>query len=149
MLRNLTIRLGKGDAIDEQSLDMLKALLISWNADDPDQSVYLQLYHECAFTRQACVDLLRKMGQVLEGWLQSSLVPSGADGEARGQHRKPLVVLIFHDQEVWKSWWWMHIKKCFPTFAKSKRIKITYLHRECCRNKIGRASCRERVCLYV
>ena len=131
MLRKLMIYLRPEVATDEQSLGMLKALLILWNVDDSEQSVYLRASYEQAFTRQAYADLLRKMGQVLEGWLQSSLVLSGADGEASEQRTEHRICVVLHDGESCKDWWGRHIMECFPTFARSHGLRMDYQPREC------------------
>ena len=133
MLQTLILILQQESATDEQPLDMLKGLLSSWDADVPQQDVYLFSEHK-RFTRRAYTGVLLKMGQVLEGWLGGSLSPSRAGGEVSEQHPKRQVGVVLRDREVWKVWWRAHIRKCFPTFAKSKRLKIAYLPRECCRN---------------
>ena len=107
MLQKLMIHLGTEITTDEQSLDMLEAILSSWDADVSQQDIFLFPFAQKDFTRQAYADLLRKMGQVLEGWLQGFRV-----------------CVRLYDREVWKAWWRTHIKECFPTFAKSRRLHI-------------------------
>ena len=131
MLRGLNFYLEPTFAADEQSLDMLKTILSSWDPDVPVQNAYLTPAWEEAFTRQAYADLLRRMGQVLEGWLQGFLYPSEADGEASQRNTKRRVCVRLYDREVWKAWWGTHLKECFPTFAKSRRLHIHYFPREC------------------
>ena len=131
MLQKLMIHLGTEIATDEQSLDMLEALLSSWDADVSQQDIFLFPFVQEDFTRPAYADLLRKMGQVLEGWLQGFLYLSEADGEASQRHTKRRVCVRLYDWEVWKAWWRTHIKECFPTFAKSRRLHIHYFPREC------------------
>ena len=131
MLRGLNFYLEPTFAADEQSLDMLKTILRSWDPDVPVQNAYLTPAWEEAFTRQAYADLLRKTGQVLESWLHGSLFPTGAHGEASRRHRKRRVRVVIYDREVWKDWWGTHIKKCFPTFAKSRGLRIKHRPREC------------------
>ena len=131
MLQKLMIHLGTEIATDEQSLDMLEALLSSWDADISRQDIFLFPFAQKDFTRQAYADLLRKMGQVLEGWLQGFLYPSEADGEASQRHTKRRVCVRLYDWEVWKAWWRTHIKECFPTFAKSDGLYFNYKTREC------------------
>ena len=136
MLQELKIYLGTKIATDEQSLDMLEAILGSWDADVSQQDVFLFPFFQEDFTRQAYADLLRKMGQVLEGWLQSPLVPSGADGEASDQRTKRGVWVVLYDRESLKDWWRRHIVECFPTFAKSSQLCMRYLPCECSRTLV-------------
>ena len=131
MLHKLCLYLDPKIAIDEQSLDMLRSMLSLWDADVPLQRVYLSPNYECEFTRQAYADLLRKIGQVLEWWLEGSVVLSGAEGGASKQHTKRKICVRLYDWEVWNAWWQRHIKECFPTFAKSCRLGINYVPREC------------------
>ena len=131
MLQKLMVHLGTEIATDEHSLDMLKANLNSWDANVSQQDIFLFPFAQNDFTRQAYADLLRKMGQGLEGWLQGCLYPSKADGGASKQRTKRRVCVRLYDREVWKAWWRTHIKGCFPTFAKSRRLRIHYYPREC------------------
>ena len=131
MLRGLTILLGPEVATDEQCLDMLKASLSSWDPDVLQQDIFLFPFAQNDFTRQSYADLLRKMGEVLEGWLQGFLYPSEADGEPSQRHTNRRLHVALHDWEVWKAWWRTHIKECFPTFAKFRGLHIQYLPREC------------------
>ena len=131
MLQELKIYLGTKIATDEQSLDMLEAILGSWDADVSQQDVFLFPFFQEDFTRQAYADLLRKMGQVLEGWLQGFLYPSEADGEASQRHTKRRVCVRLYDWEVWQACWRTHIKECFPTFVKSNGLYIQYYPSEC------------------
>ena len=131
MLHKLCLYLDPKIAIDEQSLDMLRSMLSLWDADVPLQRVYLSPNYECEFTRQAYADVLRTMGQVLEGWVGGNPVPSRVDREASEQHMLREVCVVLCDWEVWESWWWAHIKGCFPTFAKSDRLYKAYSPRKC------------------
>ena len=131
MLQELVIHLGWEVARDEQSLDILKALLSSWDADVSQQDIFLFPFAQKDFTREVYADLLRKTGQVLEGWLQGFLYPSEDDGEPSQRQIKRRVCVRLYDREVWKPWWRTHIKECFPTFAKSRQLHIHYFPREC------------------
>ena len=131
ILQELRLFLDPELATDEQSLDMLKAMLSSWDVDVPLQHVHLAAYYEYEFTRQACADLFRKMGQILEGWIGGPPVPSRASREASEQHTIRQVCVRLYDWEVWEHWWWAHITGCFPTFAKSDRLHKAYSPRKC------------------
>ena len=137
MLQGLKLYLGVESAADEQSLDMLKEILSSWDADVPMQDVFLLPFDEGDFTRQTYSELLHKMEQVLEGWLHGSVVPSGADGGASKRHTKRRIRVVLYDWEIWHDWWWTRIKECFPTIAKSRRLRVKYKPRECCRDTIS------------
>ena len=131
MLQKLMIHLGTEITTDEQSLDMLEAILSSWDADVSQQDIFLFPFAQKDFTREVYADLLRKTGQVLEGWLQGFLYPSEADGGASKQRTKRRVCVRLYDWKVWKAWWGTHIKEYFPTFAKSRRLHIHYFPRKC------------------
>ena len=118
-------------ATDEQSLDILKTILSSWDPDVSQQDILLFPIAQKYFTRVAYAYLLRKVGQVLEGWLQGFLYPLEAGGGASQRHIKRRVCVRLYDREVWKAWWGTHIKECFPTFAKSDGLYFNYKTREC------------------
>ena len=125
MLRTLDITLQATYATDEKSLNTLKAILCSWDADVPQQNVYLSPLSRM-FTRQEYADLLGEMGKFLEGSFHGSLAPSRANGEARKQYTKRTVCVKFSDWKVWEDWWRARIVECFPTFARSNRLRMRY-----------------------
>ena len=132
MLQKIRLFLNPESATDEESLDMLKAMLNSWDADGSQQNVHLSAHNHEEFTRQAFIDDLRPMAKVLENWGNGSLVPSGAGSEVSGQYNKRRVCVCLRDWEVWRDWWWMHVQECFPTFAMSDALQMSYSPRECC-----------------
>ena len=132
MLKTLHLWLEPESMTDEQSLDMLEAMLNSWNAGVSPQ-VNLCAYTQECFTRQGFVELLREVGRVLEGWVHRSLVliPSSLPEQVGEQHIHCHICVQLHDWEVWKNWWWMRLEECFPTLAMSDRLRMTYDFREC------------------
>ena len=132
MLQTLRLHLGPDSVIDQQSLDALEAVLDSWDADVPSQNVRLSAYDEQEHTRQAFADFLYVMGRVLEPWAKGSQAATKADGEASGQRTKRGVCVDLYDWEVWKDWWWTQIEECFPTFAMSDALQMSYSPCECC-----------------
>ena len=109
---------------------MLKAMLSSWDAGVPLQNVNLSACDEDKYTRKAYADLLHTIGQALEEWLRGLPVSSRADGEGSEQYTKRAVCVQLYDWGVWRDWWWTHIEECFPTFAKSDGVCMTYDPRE-------------------
>ena len=115
----------------ERSLDMLKAMLYSWNTELAYQELGLVAYYECDWTRQGFADLLKTMGRVLEEWARGSPAKSRVDREVSKRHLQREVYVEIHDWEVWRNWWRTCIEECFPTFTKSGELRITYKSREC------------------
>ncbi|TBU52255.1 hypothetical protein BD310DRAFT_940626 [Dichomitus squalens] len=109
-----------------QSLDKLKAMLDSWDSELPLQYVQLQPYYEQDFTRQGFADLLGTVGRVLEELFQDSSAPPSGYGEVGEQGGRWRIWVELYDWEVWRGWWWTHVQKCFPTFAKSNGLTMTF-----------------------
>ena len=137
MLRRLNLYLEPETTANEQSLDMLQAMLSSWNARVSLQTIHLSAFNTADFTRQAYIDLLHVLGQVLDGWFHdshSSPVPSRRGGEISERlTARKLFVNIF-DWEIWEDWWWAHVQECFPVSAKSGGLQMSYDPRECSSN---------------
>ena len=131
VLQTLHVYLARESITDERLLGMLDSMLDSWRADVRVQNVHLGAYNEHEFTRQAFADLLRTMTQALERWTHSSPTLPRTDGEASEQRMERGVFVDLYDWEVWQDWWRMQIKECFPTYAKSGRLHMSYGPREC------------------
>ncbi|TBU37342.1 hypothetical protein BD309DRAFT_974251 [Dichomitus squalens] len=125
-LKRLDIGLDPELVTDGQSLDKLKAMLDSWDSKVPLQYVHLQPYYEEDFTRQGFADFLGTVGRVLEELFHESSAPPSADGEVGEQGGRWRIWVDVCDWEVWRRWWWTHVQKCFPTFAKSNGLTMTF-----------------------
>ncbi|TBU22500.1 hypothetical protein BD311DRAFT_770302 [Dichomitus squalens] len=121
------IWLGPEFVSDGKSLDILRAMLDTWQCVAPLRQIALAAVPQSDFTRQCFADLLVTVGRVLEDWLRGSPAPLNADGEGgkQGSERRRIVVYTY-DWEVWQTWWWTHLRGCFPTFAKSGELWMSY-----------------------
>ena len=149
MLQTLRLHLGPESATDERTLDALGAMLNSWDVDSSSQNIRLSAYDEQEHTRQAFANFLHAMQRVLEAWARDSPVPvpARAGGEASEQRTKRGVCVDLYDWEVWKDWWRMQIEECFPTFAGSDALQMSYSPRECCGDIfVGTDASSRRVC---
>ncbi|TBU21214.1 hypothetical protein BD311DRAFT_783035 [Dichomitus squalens] len=124
-LKRLDIWLGPELMTDGQSLDKLKAMLDSRDSKVPLQYVHLQPYYEQDFTWQGFADLAGTVGRVLEELFHESSAPPSADGEVGEQGGRWRIWVDVYDWEVWRHWWWTHVQKCFPSFAKSNGLTMT------------------------
>ncbi|TBU27022.1 hypothetical protein BD311DRAFT_761205 [Dichomitus squalens] len=125
-LERLDIFLGPELVTEGQSLDKLKAMLDSRDSKVPLQYVQLQPYYEQDFTRQGFADLLGTVGRVLEELFQDSSAPPSGYGEVGEQGGRWRIWVDVYDWEVWRGWWWTHVQKCFPTFAKSNGLTMAF-----------------------
>lgn len=130
MLRDLSLFLGSEAVANEQSLEMIRTMLSSLDAEVPLQYLCLNAYFAVDFTRQAYADVLRTMGQVLKGRLHGSPVPSTADREANEKNTDAKIVIWIPDRVIWIDWWWAQITDCFPTFVESNRTLVICHTRE-------------------
>ncbi|TBU62328.1 hypothetical protein BD310DRAFT_988975 [Dichomitus squalens] len=127
-LERLDIWLGPESATDSdgQSLDMLKATLISWKPDVPLPIVHLHAYHEYHFTRQEFADLLGTVGRVVDELVDESRAGPSAAGEVGEQGGRWRIWAGIYDSKNCRDWWWTHIQKCFPTLARSAELDMSY-----------------------
>ena len=132
MLQRLRFFLRPESATDEQLLVTIRAMLNSWNADAPGQSIHLSAYDEDRFTRQAYADLLCTMVPAFAEWAHGSSSLSSAEGEGSEQRTKRDVCVDLYDWDVWQDWWWTHTEECFPALAESDGLYMSYDPRECC-----------------
>ncbi|TBU43570.1 hypothetical protein BD309DRAFT_1019168 [Dichomitus squalens] len=127
-LERLDIWLGPESATDSdgQSLDMLKATLISWKPEVPLPIVHLHAYHEYHFTRQEFADLLGTVGRVVDELVDESRAGPSAAGKVGEQGGRWRIWAGIYDSENCRDWWWTHIQKCFPTLARSAELDMSY-----------------------
>lgn len=86
--------------------------------------------YQWEFTCQNFVDVLRGMGAITEAWVQTF-----GDSGLKGGSDDPGVVtcqlrVTIHDWDTMKDWWMIHVKSCFPAWARWGQLDIVICTRE-------------------
>ena len=131
MLDALYIGLDWRFVIDDNSLNMLKAILLSWNTPASLHKLYLRTSGENINTRRRFLERLQKLGPILEEWICHSSIPSSVDSEVSQPRTQRMVCVELRDFDDWRDWWWTRLKGCFPTLVELDRLSMAFRGCKC------------------
>ena len=113
----------------ETQAGLVEALLSSWRPRCSKRLLFFDPGVISRFTRRGFADILRALGAIAERSLPTIQRPSSRGRPDVKRTRYRLAVQLW-DWETEKEWWWNHIQRCFPTWARSKRLRMHFLTRE-------------------
>ena len=131
MLETLRIRLDWSFQITNESLNLLKAMLISWNAPVPLHQLYLPWEKYDILTRESYMARLRCIAPILREWIRHSPVLSSIDSEVSEQRTQRTVCVELCDLWDKRDWWWTRLKEGFPTLVELDQLCMAYEACEC------------------
>ncbi|PIL29511.1 hypothetical protein GSI_08319 [Ganoderma sinense ZZ0214-1] len=122
-LETLSLMLGPAFSLDKHAA-FVEALLLSWRPQrtKPILTFFPDLYSR--FTRRDFADVLRTLGAIVEKSLGAVKEASSSAQASEGARPLYRVSIVLHDRETEEQWWWAHVRQCFPTWARAKRLRM-------------------------
>ncbi len=128
-LKTLVLSLTPRFSMDTHS-GLVIELLASWKPQHSGSDLRFRADRQELFTRRGFADVLRGLGTITEAWLQTVEEPP-PEGESGNNHHVEYKLRVhIHDREAEKNWWSHHLKSCFPTWLKLRRLRLSIHARE-------------------
>ena len=114
----------------------VKELLTSWTPQHSEPRLVFHPRYESQFTRQSFADVLRGVGMIAEEWLQTVKKQPSEGGSGTDNRVECKLEVAIYDWDAQKEWWDDHVKGCFPTWLKLKRLAWSLKTRKCPFNSV-------------